>query len=594
MCGITGWIDWDGVGDEHAHVVTNMTRTLIPRGPDDGALWRMPKGVLGHRRLSIIDPTHGQQPLVRTIVGVPRAIVYNGELYNASELRRTLEQRGHRFMTACDTEVVLVSCIEWGADAPKKLDGIFAYAYWDGTALTLCRDRLGVKPLFYSSLPRGIVFASEQKALLCHPDITSFVDASGFAQLCALGPARTPGNAIFRDMSEVRPGATIQFRPDGFVHQTYWTLPVRAHTDDEQTTIETVHALLHNAVQKQLVSDVPLGCLLSGGLDSSAIAQIASAHTPIDTFSVSYVGDDATHGDAPFIALMAAHIHSTHTSTTVSSAQLFDALIPALYARDVPGMADIDASLYAFCADIRTRVTVALSGEGADELFGGYPWCTRAVPSGAYPWAPHPGLHLIAPDVRRQLQLDAYVQADVQRAHNEVAYAPGEQGTPAGEDRLRTHLNLTRFLPTLLERKDRMSMAHGLEVRVPFCDHHLIEYVYNVPYAMKAQAGPQKGLLKKALAHTLPAPIISRPKTPYPKTRDATYARAVRQAMEHVLHERTAPLCALIDCDATADLVRTPPHAASQPWFGQLMSETQRIAYLWQLHVWLTSYRVRV
>lgn len=602
MCGITGWIDWYGAKPTNVAVVAQMTTALTHRGPDEYGLWSMEYGTLGHRRLSIIDPENGQQPMTHTIDDASYAIVYNGELYNTASVRAELMLRGYRFRTACDTEVILMGCIEWGAhNAATHFDGIFAFAFWDGRnhQLSLVRDRLGVKPLFYAFHEHSILFGSEPKALLAHPELEPVLDASGLSQWLTFGPARTPGHALFRGITEVLPGQCLTVRPDRVTKSHYWSLPVKEHSDDAPTTIATVRELLTNIVRKQLVSDVPIGTLLSGGIDSSAITALAhraSAHRPFQTFSVSYehTSGDTTI-DAPYIAEMVRTLGTQHIDVCIPSAQLFDALAPALCARDVPGMADIDASLWLFFQEIRANVTVALSGEGADELFGGYPWFERPFPPDRFPWSAPLSQRLawVSSEWKHDLSLEAYHQEQMNLFWKEVVLLPGESGTVAGEKRALNYAHITRFLPTLLERKDRMSMACGLEVRVPFCDHQLVEYVYNIPWSMKAHGNVPKSVLRQAVATLLPERIIHRRKTPYPKTQDTTYAQRVRDAVRTLLHEGTSPLCALIDRTYVTQLTNSGLSSASTPLFGQLMSETQWLAYLWQCHLWLTNERIR-
>lgn len=611
MCGITGWVDFTASEGTQTEIVARMNATLAPRGPDDAGIWTNPYVTFGHRRLSIIDPLLGKQPMIRTYGGHTYGIVYNGELYNAPEMRQQLIALGHVFYTSCDTEVLLVGAIEWGEAVVTRLNGIFAFALWNPReeAVWLCRDRLGVKPLFYASIaPMGFLFGSEQKALLAHPQMEASVDAEGLAEVLALGPARTPGHALYRGMHEVKAGGIVRFDRNGVRKRTYWRLEAHEHPDDAHTTANTIRTLLYDTVSRQLVADVPVCTLLSGGLDSSALTAIASASyaAPIRTFSVNYAEQDAhfrpsaytPESDEPWIDKMIAHSHTHHTRITLDTPALLEALHDAVIARDAPGMADVDASLLLFCRAIRQHARVALSGEAADELFGGYPWFHRqdALTAATFPWANALPLRaqLIHPSLHAWIRPAAYAQDRYQEAIQDVPTLPREQDTHAARIRTMHHLNLTRFMPTLLERKDRMSMACGLEIRVPYCDHRLVEYVYNIPWEMKMQGKHPKGILREALHGTLPSDILYRQKSPYPKTHHPAYTEGVRTALCTILAEKTSPLCALLHTEHIRQLTELPASQMHLPWFGQLMSGPQLFAYLLQVHIWLTAYRVRI
>lgn len=613
MCGITGWIDWKKDLTNYTSILETMTETMVPRGPDASGAWVSPHCALGHRRLSVIDPVGGAQPMYRKEGNGTFTIVYNGEIYNAQELRQELRCRGYRFRTKCDTEVVLVAYIEWGAASVEKLNGIFAYAIWTGhdQQLFMARDRVGVKPLFYSESNGTLLFGSEPKAILAHPAFSPEVDGEGLAEIFAMGPARTPGHGIYRDMHELLPGHTLIFNRDGLRTHAYWKLESKPHPDDLERTADIVQGLLEDTVQRQLVSDVPLGTLLSGGLDSSALTTLAASylheqgHEPLQTFSIDYVDNDKhfksnafqPNADAPWIQRMTQHLGTVHHPIYFDTPELTESLETVVEARDLPGMADIDGSLYLFCREIKKVVTVAISGEAADEVFGGYPWFHRkeALEADTFPWSLqlHTRMNILSDEWKQTLQIEDYVGDRYQQALAEVPHLPGENKQ---QRRMRemSYLNISRFMPTLLDRKDRMSMCVGLEVRVPFCDHRLIEYVWNIPWELKACDNREKGILRRALRGILPDDVRQRKKSPYPKTHNPNYLEAVRTRVMELLDDPSSPILPFLHVNKVRELATNAETRLDMPWFGQLMNVPQLFAYLYQVDYWLRKYKVRI
>ncbi|UKS27676.1 asparagine synthase (glutamine-hydrolyzing) [Paenibacillus sp. HWE-109] len=613
MCGITGWIDWRKDLTGYPSILENMTETLHLRGPDASGTWISQHCALGHRRLSVMDPENGAQPMVRKQGDYTYTIVYNGELYNAPELKKELELRGHQFRTTCDTEVLLVAFIEWGRACVDRLNGIFAFAAWNDQeqSLYLVRDRLGVKPLFYSHQNGVLLFGSEPKSILAHPDFKAEVGAEGIAEIFAVGPARTPGHGIYRNMSELKPGQCAVFDRNGLSIRTYWKLESKPHPDDIAATALQVQNLLNDTSQRQLASDVPICTLLSGGLDSSALTSLAAAHYkdsgqgPLHTFSVDYKDNDKhfkanifqPNSDAPWIKRMTEHLGTEHHYIEFDTPELVESLKTAVLARDTPGMADVDGSLYLFCREIKKHATVAISGEAADEIFGGYPWfhSEEALSANTFPWSLklNNRVDLLAPDLVDWIKPIEYVSNRYQQALSEVPRLAGETEQ---ENRMRemSYLNITRFMPTLLDRKDRMSMAVGLEVRVPFCDHRLVEYVWNIPWDIKTSGDREKGILRKALKGVLPDDVLTRKKSPYPKTHNPNYLAAVRKWVLEILDDSSSPLLPFIDVKKIRALASSDTNDFDLPWFGQLMTGPQLFAYLAQVDTWLRTYKISI
>jgi asparagine synthase (glutamine-hydrolysing) len=544
-----------------------MTATMSLRGPDAQGIWLSTHAGLGHRRLAVIDLETGAQPMTVEHDGATiAAITYSGEVYNYRELRDELRSKGHRFRTASDTEVVLHAYLEWGEDFVDRLNGMYAFGLWDPRqqALLLVRDRMGIKPLYYRPMSDGVVFASELKGLLAHPLVPAVVDSDGFRELLAM--VKTPGHGIYQDVHEVEPGEVVRVSQAGLRPRRYWRLEAREHTDDQATTVRTVRALLDDIVQRQLIADVPLCVLLSGGLDSSAITALAARSVGgVRSFAVDFPGqaenfrqdDMRATPDAPFVHDVARHVGTDHNDIILDSTELMDPLhrLGVLGAADLPSaMGDMYTSLYLLFRAIRERSTVALSGESADEVFGGYRWFHDpvAVAADTFPWITavrsrtETDAGLFAPDIEAKLDLPGYRDAAYRQALSEVDHLPGESPS---EHRMReiSYLHLTRFVQILLDRKDRMSMAHGLEVRVPFCDHRLVEYVYNTPWSLKTFDGHEKSLLRAATADVLPDSVVQRRKSPYPSTQDPAYEKMLRDRMRDMLSDANAPLRPLLD-----------------------------------------------
>jgi len=609
MCGISGWVDFERDLRRERPVVEAMSATMACRGPDAGGVWCSAHAALGHRRLCVIDVAGGVQPM-RAPGAAEVLLTFSGEIYNFPELRQELTGHGHVFSTRSDTEVLLHAYLQWHEGCVSRLNGMFAFAVWDDERqeLLLARDRLGVKPLYYAPRPTGVLFGSEPKALLAHPDFAAEVDAEGLAELFSQMGARTPGHGTYRGLYQVRPGWTVRVTRGGLLRRPYWQLEARPHTDDLPRTIRTVRERLDGIVQRHLVADVPLCSLLSGGLDSSLVAALASRSpgrpgaAGLATFSVDFAGAEAAFRpdrlrpshDEPFAKAASRHIGSRHTTVTLDADDLVAAQWAPLAAHDLPTMGDMYTSMYLLFRGVRQQSTVALSGESADEVFGGYPWYhdEAMLASPAFPWAATGSwAPLLRPDVAAAVRLQEY---GADRYADALAEVPRLAGENPRERRIREvlYLGLTRWLPELLDRKDRLSMAVGLEVRVPFCDHGLLDYVWNVPWAMKEVGGIEKGLLRSAASDVLPPEIVNRRKSIYPGAANAAYAQAVHTQMRALLARREAPLFEVIDRERLSTAYAADPglagHMAIRPSF------TAPAAFLLDIDEWLRRYRVRL
>ena len=587
-------------------VVGAMRHTMERRGPDDFGVFRGEDVTLLHARLAVIDIEGGQQPMTLPFQGEEYTIVYNGELYNTMELRRELEKKGHSFRGHSDTEVLLHGYAQWGGQVLERLNGIFAFAVWENKAkrLFLARDRIGVKPLFYAEHEGGLLFASEIKTILRYPDFRAAIDVTGAAELLLLGPGRTPGSGVFRGVKELEPGCSALWDGNQLTVRRYWQLTDGPHTESLEETAEHVRYLVEDAIRRQLVSDVPVGCFLSGGLDSSLICAVAakSMDCPLDTFSVDYdknreffvPGKFQPNSDADYLGPMETFLGARGHRVVLTADQLDGVLEESTQARDLPGMADVDFSLLLLCREIRKHVTVALSGECADEIFGGYPWYRdpEVRVRAGFPWSQNilERRSLLTGKLACLTDAREYVMSRYARTLLESDIDPD---APAVEKRTKqmVNLNFRWFMQTLLDRKDRMSMHASLEVRVPFCDYRIAEYLYRVPWEMKDCGGVEKGLLRRAMAGWLPEAILYRKKSPYPKTYDPRYLELMRGRMNQLLRDKQAPIWSLVRPDQA---LRFSRQEMEWPWYGQLMRMPQTIAYFCQVDHWLRHYNVDI
>lgn len=602
MCGIAGMIGvpWN------EEILDKMGQTMVRRGPDSQGVARLGACVLLHSRLAIIDIEGGKQPMELTLGNECYTIVYNGELYNTQEVRQELLQLGHSFLSHSDTEVVLHAYAQWKDRCVEKFNGIFGFGVWERNRkrLFLARDRMGVKPLFYTVKGEGIIFASEIKTLLAHPAVLPKIDETGVAQILLLGPGRMPGSGVFRDIQELEPGYWGYFENGRLSIKQYWALQDKEHRENFEETAEHVRFLVTDAIKRQMVSDVPLGTFLSGGLDSSLISSVCAKELgyPLDTFSVDYENNEKhfvpgkfqPESDNKYIDIMRSYLGSRHHWTVLTPEALSDSLKDATVARDLPGMGDVDFSLLAFCKEIRKEVKMALSGECADEIFGGYPWYRdpEIRAQDGFPWAQNTSLRasFLSPSVKLGFDPESFVRAQYNKTLEESNILPDVTGEERRTKEM-VNLNIRWFMQTLLDRKDRMSMYYGLEVRVPFCDYRIAEYLYGVPWEYKDYQGREKGLLRYAMREYLPDPVLYRKKSPYPKTWDPRYQQLMAQQLKQLLEDKNAPLFQIVSEDAVRNLLQD---SYTWPWYGQLMKTPQTMAYMLQIDYWMRHYGVEV
>lgn len=610
MCGLVGFANPFKDVSSFRNVLNNMNNEIAKRGPDEDGMYFEENVCLGHKRLIVIDPDGGKQPMIFRYQGNTYSLVYNGQIYNTKELKDELSENGFTFDGHSDTEVLLKGFSFWKYDIIHKLNGIFSFAIWNSKEkeLFVARDHFGVKPFYYSIVDGTFVFASEVKALFKYPGITAKIDSEGISELFGLGPSHTPGHGIFKDIHELKPASYGVFNSSGLHVEKYWSLVSLPHKDSFGTTCDKVRFLLEDSIRRQLVSDVPLCTFLSGGLDSSIITLYAANYCkekglpPLNTYSVDYVDNDKNfvktdfqpNSDNYYINLMKNKLNTNHHSIILYTPELADSLEDAMLARDYPGMADVDSSLLLFCKNVKKHATVTLTGECSDEIFGGYPWFFRddALNSGTFPWsiALDERQTLLNPEIAKKVHLKDYINFRYTESLNEVniLYTDSKE---TQEKRKISHLTLNWFMQTLLDRSDRMAMYNGFEIRVPFCDYRLAQYVWNIPWEIKALNGREKGLLRYVMKDLLPSEIVDRKKSPYPKTWNPTYLQKVKGMLTDIMENKNAPINSLLNRQYILDIIKTDGRAFTRPWFGQLMTGPQLMAYLCQVNMWLEKYQ---
>lgn len=614
MCSIAGFYnlsrDFNTEYERYSYILSDMNKALAHRGPDAQNTVLSSHCGLAHTRLSIRDVAKGEQPMKKTIGENTVYIVYNGEIYNTKELKSELLALGYTFDTTSDTEVILNCFLHYGPDFVHRLNGIFAFAIYDEHIQTiyLYRDHFGIKPLYYSVTDDGTtVFASEIKGLLCYPGIRPVIDARGLCEVFGIGPSKTPGCGVFQNIAEVKPGHFMKLSRYGMTDFTYYRITSTPHTDSYEDTVEKVRYLVKDSIERQIVSDVPVCTFLSGGIDSSIVSSVCAAKLKkqgkqLHTFSFDFKDNSIyfksnafqPEQDRPYVDMMVSHIDSDHTYLTCNYSDLADYLYASVDSRDMPTMADVDSSLLYFCSLVAKEYKVVLTGECADEIFGGYPWFYRdeLLSADTFPWMKDlsPRLSVLSPDLKDTLDIPRYVSSLYNSLLSEINLLPGETDTEKRRRQI-SYINIRMFMQTLLDRMDRTSMASGLEARVPFADPRILEYVFNVPWEYKYSEGCEKKLLREAMKEYVPHEIMYRKKSPYPKSYDPHYEQELAVRLEHVLDDPGSPLLPLIDTEYVKGFI-TAPKDYGKPWFGQLMAGPQMMAYLLQIDYWLRKYNI--
>ena len=615
MCGIAGFCnpyqDLETEAFKWSSTLERMNHVQKHRGPnEDGTLLTKHCG-LAQVRLSIIDLKTGHQPMTRTWQGKTCSIAYNGEIYNMHTLKKELELHGFSFQTTSDTEVILAGYLLYGTSFFPKLNGIFSFAIWDcwNETLILCRDALGVKPLFFTLRENFLIFSSEIKGIFEFPGISPELDTQSLCEIFALGPAKTSGSGVFRNILELKPGHYIQWGYDGWRQEAWWKLESHLHTDSTEETVEKTRELLLSAIKGQMLSDIPISTFLSGGVDSSLVTAICSKELEkkgkqLTTFSFDFEGnnqyfqsnDFQPTQDRHWVDIMVNQFHTNHHYLECNNQSMADFLYRAVDARDLPCMADVESSMLYFCSLVKDYNQVTLTGECADEIFGGYPWFHKkeALEQDCFPWSPsmEPRKALLKDEILYLLPLEEYAKDAYLNTIHETPKLEGESKIEARRREI-GYLNLRWFMQTLLDRMDRTSMHCGLEARVPFADPRIVQYLWNVPWELKCLDHQAKGLLRRASKGILPDEVLYRRKNPYPKTYNPGYETLINQRLSDILDDTSSPIHQLIDAKKVRQFLKTESDYG-KPWYGQLMAGPQMTAYLLQINYWLKTYHIRL
>ena len=611
MCGILGIINYKENIIDRKPILEKMLKKLEKRDVEEDKIYLDTNAILGYKGLNS-DDENLKQPMSYKYNDTTYTIVYNGNLYNAKELREFLKSRDFEFETNLDTEVLLKAFVYYGKDVCKYLNGIFGLGIWNNKEreLYLARDHFGIKPLYYTINNGNFIFSSEIKAILEYPDVEAKLDLNGIGELFGVGPAHTSGKTPFKNIFEVEPAQFIILNYNEFYRKEYWKLETKYHTDDLDTTCDKIRNLIIDSTERQLASDKPIGVLLSGGLDSSIITAIASEHYKqkgevLDTFSVDYKDNDKNfvknefqpNSDNYYIDIMTKKFGTNHRKIMLDTPELYDSLKDAMIARDFPGMADVDSSYLLFFKKLKEHKSVALSGECSDEIFGGYPWYFKedSLNSNTFPWstALDERQKLLNNNISRKINIKEYVNEKYNNSLKKVEVLE-EDSKETKLHRKLIYLTSNWFMTTLLDRTDRMCMYNGFEARVPFCDYRIVEYAWNIPWEMKAYKGREKGLLRKAMEGYLPEEIIYRKKSPYPKTHNPNYTQKVKEELTKIVENKNSKIHDLLNKEYVQEILNTEGKSFVKPWFGQLMTGPQLMAYLIQLELWLEIYNPRI
>lgn len=612
MCGICGYVSKEKI--KNNDIINSMVEMLTPRGPDNKDVYTHSNVALGHTRLAIRDIEGGMQPMTIEYNKKKYTIVYNGEIYNVPEIIEKLNKKGYELKTKCDTEVVLASYIFWGEESLNMLDGIFAFAILDehNKEVFLARDPLGIKPLFYTLNDNEFCFGSEIKAILKYPNVKPKVGKNELCEIFGLGPAHTPGKTFFKNILEILPGHYAIYSAEGLTCIKYWDLETNRINDTIEESIEKVKSIVSDSLERQLVSDTPVCTMLSGGLDSSVLTYLAKQKIPdLTTFSINFDGNDKDFSsndyqptkDSDYVKIMVEKLKTNHINVYFNNHDLFDSLKDAMIARDMPGMADIDSSMLVFCKQIAKQgFKVCISGECSDEIFGGYPWYYKEnlLHSVAFPWARSFDIrsNIIKSDIVSPNELKNYILRSYNDTITNVVY--NSSNPDENVFRRTCYLTTKWFMNTLVERTDRMSMLSGLEVRVPFADKRLFEYVYNLSYKYKLgltdnnNTPIEKYLLRKAFEKEIPDEIVHRKKSPFPKTYDPEYLELLEDEIKRIITSSTAPILQIINVKYLFEILNTHGENLKENWFGQLMTYPQTLAYLIQINMWLKEYNIEL
>ncbi|MEJ3750904.1 asparagine synthetase B [Actinomycetes bacterium KLBMP 9797] len=609
MSGLMGWIDFTRELVRDRPLVTALTATMAPRGPDREVVWVSPHAALGVRTLDT-GPAVAGQPYVTSAGGADVAAVVAGTPLGLTDLRDRLRAAGRSLPdSAGAAALVTAAYLEWGTDFVPSLGGAFAIALWDGRTeeLMLARDQVGAQPLYYTHTNTGLVFASERKTLLAHPEVSPVVDVAGLRRV--VSHALPPG-PIFSGFAQVDAGEIAAFGRGGWRRRRYWQLTTRPHEDDVDTTVARIREMLEESVRGQLPADTT-GVLatLSGGIDSSSVAALVAAELRrrgpdrLHAFTVDFAQEEFQPDvmrdtkDEPYARAVAERIGAQHTVVPLVPTDILDPVVRLgiLRAKDGPArIYDMEASQYLFIQHLATQgAKVVFTGGAGDQLFQGARWSTDRglIESGTFPWvalalrhgAKHGfGTALFNADVLATLDLPTYYRDEYATRTAAVEYLDGE------DDWARQLRKIAYLVLTCGPLDSATFAAAGLEMRAPINNHRLIEYAYNIPAALHAHGGIEKGLLRAAVADLLPDEVVRRKQSATPVSKHPAYARRLQDELKVMLAEPSAPVRPLLDVAAATELANQPMRLAKD----RLARAATEL--MLGINLWLDHYRVRL
>lgn len=543
--------------------------------------------------------------------GVTYSVLYDGEIYNREEIIEELVSRGDYFNTDEEEEVLLKAYLAWGGDLFYKFEGVFSVAIYnlESGKLFLARDPIGAKSLFYSVVKDGIVFGNNVGYILKTKRVKPEVTYEGISELMTLGPSRRQSSAVFRNICVLEPGSFLEYDGDRVCISKYDDFEALEFDETFENTVTNVREMVVDSILKQFPHNLNVCTLLSGGLDSSIVTAVVSdavrqSGGKLNTFSVDYEGNETffkandfqPNSDNEWIRKMVSFLDTNHTTFKLTSLELVESLHSAMVSRGFPGMGDIDTSLLKFCEKMKVFADVGMGGECADEVFGGYPWFHRnaLMESDFFPWirSVRERREFINEEIRNSVD---GVKLAREIYYDEVKKAPVLMSDSEHERRIREigYLTYRWFLPVLLERQDKMAGKSNFRIRAPFCNFKLMKYVYNIPWDYKARDEMEKGLLRTAFREFLPSEVVTRKKSPYPKTFNPSYRELVSRELSHIIENPTSPLLDVIDVNRVRSLI-FENESESRPWFGQLMRGPQVMAFFIQMNDWLKEFKVSI
>lgn len=600
MCAILGWINRKESLDKNQELFKEMLELMSYRGKDNTGYYFLDNVLLGHKRLAIIDIDNGNQPMHYK----EYTIVYNGEIYNTDKLKEDLINKGYTFDTTCDTEIVLKAYCHYREKVMEKLEGIYAFAIYNNNDKTifLGRDRFGIKPLYYTFYKNNFIFSSSIKSILKSGIIKAELGKKELGEIISLGPSKRLGSGIFKNIHELASAHYMMVNKNKIKIKRYWNVKTKEINDSFDEASKKVREYLEDSIKRQMVSDVDIATLLSGGLDSSIITAIVALNKNdrLTTYSIDYEDNDKFFKkndfqvalDEEFINIMSKKFNTNHNYLVINQDKVVEYLEKTLYLRDYPGMIDIDSSLLWFSEEISKNYKVILSGEVADEIFGGYPWFYKNKLNNRkeFPWINNIDYrqNLLNKKISKKINIHKIVKSEYKRTIKQL-----KRKDRKDKYKRLFYINMTHFMTTLLDRKDRMTMGATIEARVPFADTKLIEYLWNIPFSYKYRNNTEKFILREAFKDVLPDEITNRKKNPYPKTHNPVFLKSVKELLSERLKNKNSILYKIFNIDEINKLLNDD-NDYDVPWFGQLMTKPQLIAYLYQFDLWVEKYNIKI